>query len=232
MPTSPPQKLASAETFLSQEKSMAELAKTASEALRSSGLLAPEADKVSFGVGEEKDQSAAAGQPRTLPWGQLAELTKCLLVRSLLPASITPSDQKRIMNHTAQRWFSLLRSPALSKLAFGPFVRLLAEEAAGPAKVTIFSAHDSTLIGAITALRLANPSQWPEYASHLKVEVFKPEGGGTRLARFSLNGEVLRHLELEGELIPLDDVVRLALDGGGEGGEGGEPSRGGEIKDL
>ena len=50
---------------------MEDLAKTASEALRSSGLLAPDADKVSFGVGEEKDQSAPAGLPRTLPWGQV-----------------------------------------------------------------------------------------------------------------------------------------------------------------
>ena len=138
------------------------------------------------------------------------------------------------MTHTAQRWFSLLRSPALSKLAFGPFVRLLAEEAAGPAKVTIFSAHDSTLIGAITALRLANPSQWPEYASHFKVELFKPEGGGQgggRLARFSLNGEVLKHLELEGELIPLEDVVKLALDRG-EGGVGSDSNDEVGEKDL
>ena len=215
-------KLASSESFLSKESSMAELAKSASDALRSSGLLAPEADSISFGVGEEKD--AFATHSPTLPWGQLSELTKCLLVRDMLPSSISSSNQKAIMEHTAQRWFSLLRFPNLSKLAFGPFVRLLASEVDDPAaaKVTIFSAHDSTLIGVITALRLANPSKWPEYASHFKVEVFSEvggeRGGGKRLARFSLNGEVLRHLELEGEMIPFEDVVRLALGGGKDEG--------------
>uniref|UniRef100_A0A7S2K0L1 Acid phosphatase n=2 Tax=Leptocylindrus danicus TaxID=163516 RepID=A0A7S2K0L1_9STRA len=65
----------------------------------------------------------------------------------------------------------------------------------------IYSAHDSTLIGLMCALRLEQPSQWPEYASALKIEIFEVEceeennsSGFKRIrryCRFSLNDTIL-----------------------------------------
>jgi len=120
-------------------------------------------------------------------YAQLAEITKCLAVRDRLPPGITSDDQQQIMKFAATRWFHLLRDPRLAVLAMGSMVRMVlgvVEEGEEP--VTVFSAHDSTLIGLICALRLRNPASWPEYASCFKVEVFEGD-----LLRFSLNGEVL-----------------------------------------
>ncbi|GMH86043.1 hypothetical protein TrVE_jg4414 [Triparma verrucosa] len=209
--------LTETEEFQMAEESMIPLAKKATSILRASGLLGQMADSVSFGVGEEKDASnAAAAADKPLPWGQLSEVTKCLLVRELLPSSITEEEQKKIMLHSAGRWFKLLRHPKMASLAMGPFVRLLMKvvEADDGTPVSIISAHDSTLIGAICALRLENPSVWPEYASCLKIEVFDAPNGG-KFLRISLNGEVLGSTELEGDLFAVGEIKRLVFDSAG-----------------
>jgi acid phosphatase len=76
--------------------------------------------------------------------------------------------------------------------------------------VTIWSAHDSTLIGLLCAYRLEQPTQWPEYASYLIMELLQQVNNGQQYVRFSLNGQYLRS-KWEGEeptdMIPLQMLV-------------------------
>jgi len=87
--------------------------------------------------------------------------------------------------------------------------------------LTVWSAHDSTLISLLCAFRLKRPSTWPEYASCLMLELLQEEHATADKAnelyvRFSLNGEILpSHISVDGggssaswvELVPLTALV-------------------------
>ena len=164
-------------------------------------------------------------QFQPLQWNQLAELTKCLSVRDMLPPGITKEDQEVIAEHTAWRWFQTLRHPRLAYLAMHTVtsrqVDYLLNHTNEPA-LTIWSAHDSTLIGLLCAYRLEQPAIWPEYASHLLLELIEVENVADKrkelFVRFSLNGEVLKsHWEGEDsfEMIPLT-LLKKKIDSVGD----------------
>jgi len=165
------------------------------------GLLGEGARNVTFGIGEEKDlddQSPKNDDIQPLPWAQLSEITKCLAVRNMLPPEITNEDQIAISSNAAWRWYTNLRNARLSYLAMGDMVRLITENIAGRKsvpkrkKLWIYSAHDSTLIGLMCAFRLEQPTEWPEYASFLKIEVLTAADEKEYYLRFSLNGKLLK----------------------------------------
>ena len=155
-----------------------------------------------FGVGEDKeaDTTTSNQQPR-LSWSQLAEITKCLQVRNLLPPSITQEDQETISEYTAWRWFQSLRHPRMAYLAMQPMMSRIVKAMHHYEKeppVIVYSAHDSTLIGLLCGFRLEQPSVWPEYGSYIKIELLEVETVGQEekehVVRFSLNGSLLRSL--------------------------------------
>lgn len=146
-----------------------ELATRVSDALRDGGIVDSQADRISYGVGEEKDDASQDGRGASpLAFSQLAEVTKCLRVRDLLPPTISAADQEELMAYAAERWTTLLSAgtPSVSTLAMSPCLRMLLSFAADPShpKATLISAHDSTLIGLLCALKLRMPAVWPEYA--------------------------------------------------------------------
>ena len=86
--------------------------------------------------------------------------------------------------------------------------------------LTIWSCHDSSLIGMICAYRLERPHTWPEYASVLLMEVVKVQAEDTAngtpspvqlMVRFSLNGERLR-IQWDKDQEPLDMISLSELD--------------------
>jgi Histidine phosphatase superfamily (branch 2) len=235
---------------LEREAEMRPLAVRCSRAL--SPLLGPGAFDISFGVGEEEDDEEEtndgggggggedAGAPphhsqreRVLPWSQLAEITKCLSVRGLLPDSILDEDREALSAHSAWRWFESLRHPRLAYLSMhvftGAIVRTMRNHPEEP-PVIIYSCHDSSLIGLLCAFHLEQPSVWPEYGSVLKIELLERQSthteGGDPAAekdyavRFSLNGEALRsqwHGDLRDE-ISLDKLAYyVSTEGADEG---------------
>ena len=64
-------------------------------------------------------------------------------------------------------------------------------EGAIPLLLQLYSAHDSTLFGLLSAFDLSAPATWPEYGARLQVELWREATGRMRL-RFVLNGETLR----------------------------------------
>jgi acid phosphatase len=77
--------------------------------------------------------------------------------------------------------------------------------------LTIYSAHDSTLIGLLCAFRLEQPTEWPEYGSYLKIDLLEKTNVDKDddleekeyVVRFYLNGKLLRsqwHGELREEI--------------------------------
>jgi acid phosphatase len=182
-------------------------------------MLASDAHEFSFGVSQENAGKDSI-EVEPLAWNQLAEITKCLAVRNRLPPGITEADQEAISQHAAWRWFMNMRDPRLSFMAMNPFtskqVEYMVRHETEPA-LTIWSAHDSSLIGLLCAYRLEQPSVWPEYGSYLMLELLEVSDAATAkddssrsakeyVVRFSLNGQVLRS-EWGGvvrETIPLD----------------------------
>jgi acid phosphatase len=203
--------LATRPHILAREQELQSLAIQATQALQP--LLAPDAHDISFGVdGEHPGDVEIEVEP--LAWNQLAEITKCLQVRERLPPEITDADVEIIMKHCAWRWMENLRVPRLAHLAMGKLARtqlqsfLRSEEPL----LTLWSAHDSTLIGMLCIYRLEQPTEWPEYASYLIMELLEATDSETRdlVVRFSLNGQVLRS-EWDGEkhdVIPLSTLIR------------------------
>jgi hypothetical protein len=178
-----------------KEQEMLPLAIRVTAALRDS--LGEEAFGVAFGVGEEDKSDNPEERP--LAWGQLAEITKCLQVRNRLPPTVSAKDQETISKHTAWRWFESLRHPRLAFLAMNRMTSRMIDAMHRHDKeppVIIYSGHDSTLIGLLSAFRLELPSVWPEYGSYLKIELMEDvtpgDGEKEHVVRFSLNGNVLR----------------------------------------
>jgi len=195
-------KLAKQPQVLEKEASMRPLAVRCTRSLLP--ILGEGAFGLSFGVDESDDNNEQEEGP-TLSWIQLAEITKCLRVRGMLPDSITGEDQEALMDYTAWKWFQSLRSPRLAYIAMGRFTQTLVKtmqrrEQEPP--LTVYSCHDSSLVGLMCALHLELPSTWPEYGALMKIELLektKSNGDGTTadtdlVLRFFLNGELLRSI--------------------------------------
>jgi acid phosphatase len=218
--------LSSQAHFRQREDELKELAMRATLALKP--MLGDGADEVSYGVGEEHSSESADSDSKPLAWTQLAEISKCLQVRNLLPETITEEDQESISNHAAWKWMETLRHPRLAYLAMNPMVSSIMDSMRRrldgdlSEALHIHSAHDSTLIGLLCAFRLEPPRKWPEYGSYLKIELLEVGSFDSHdqlhdeleehhyFVRFSLNGEVLHmqwdqeHEEEPLEIIPLE----------------------------
>ncbi len=212
------QQLANRPDVIQQEEELRPLAIRATQALQD--LLADGAMDVTFGVAEGSSSSNSKTDQhfKTLSWAQLAEITKCLRVRNMLPPSISEEDQEKISNHLAQKWFGLLRHARLSYLAMNRMTHMMLQrmkiqqhqqqqhqhqdhQQGLLPRIIIYSGHDSTLIGLMCAFRLEQPTQWPEYGSYLKVELIEEvtlqqhppkEDTIQYWVRFSLNGQPLK----------------------------------------
>lgn len=142
-----------------------------------SHLIDDSVDALVFGIGEEMEQNGMDGNP--LAWIQLVEIMKCLKVRNLLPNTISEEEYEIASAHVAWKWFESLRDERLARLAMKPFMNFIMGELLqvqsrgerGTEKetredeetlLTIYSCHDSSLIGLISAFRLQQPSKWPE----------------------------------------------------------------------
>ena len=195
-------KLAAQPHLQEREAEMKDLAVQTTRAL--SPLLGDGAFDVSFGVGEEKTKTT---HHHHLAWTQLSEITKCLQVRNMLPASITTQDQEAISSHAAWKWMECLRHPRLAYLAMNPMTSSMVDSMKrtleGDKRVKpllVYSAHDSTLIGLLCAFRLEQPSKWPEYGAWLKIELIEccaidsddATSDKEYFVRFSLSGNVLK----------------------------------------
>jgi hypothetical protein len=193
--------------------------------------LAPDAHEAKFGVEEEEngkvknnndddeeEEEEESIETEPLSWNQLAEITKCLAVRNKLPSSLSLEDQERISHHVAWRWFQTFRNPRVSYLAMHTMTEQMMQyflakttqqqQQQHPPPLTIWSAHDSTLISLLCAFRLEQPSAWPEYASYLMLELLEKDQ--ELFVQFSLNGEILQS-QWENQppkrLIPLLELV-------------------------
>jgi len=185
--------------FISKEKEMYPLAVRISNVLYEQNFVdAAKASLLSFGVGEDKDdkkqvESSEQQKYPILSWIQLAEISHCLMARNLLPLDfISSKDYNDIMNYVAWRWFYILSNADLSKMALKSLIKKIVwnaysyveykeqdgnEEGQQQPLLYLFSAHDATLIGLMCGLHMEQPSQWPDYGSFLKVELFEDEKG-------------------------------------------------------
>ena len=119
--------LASRKHLREKEEEMLDLAIQTTISLQN--LLGEGAHGVSFGIGEEKCSAVAPNATKPLSWAQLAEITKCLAVRDLLPETISIRDQEAIAAHTAWKWFENIRHPRLAYLAMNPMVTTMLSHA-------------------------------------------------------------------------------------------------------
>jgi Histidine phosphatase superfamily (branch 2) len=204
--------------ILRREQELRPLAVAATRALHL--LLAPDARLADFGIPQNVSRSVAASEIEPLSWNQLAEITKCLAVRDRLPGGITKEHQEQISQHAAWRWFESFRDEKLSYLAMDILTKSIVnsllkhnppdEPVDNEPPLTIWSAHDSTLICLMCAFRLEQPAKWPEYGSYLLIELLHVPDETERWVRFSLNGQVLRSMwnpqEEPQELIALDEL--------------------------
>jgi hypothetical protein len=181
--------------MVARERLLLPLATRTTAALHN--LLSPDAREASFGVEQEIPDNNSSIEIEPLSWNQLAEITKCLSVRNLLPVSISVEDHHAIVAHAAWRWFQILTVPRLAYLSMHKMaskqVEYLVKHEKEPPFI-VWSAHDSTLIGLLCAYRLEQPAVWPEYASYLMLELIQASNGEKKelYVRFSLNGELLR----------------------------------------
>jgi hypothetical protein len=194
------QEISRQEHFVARERELRPLALRVTTALHE--LLAPDAREADFGVAQQHPQFMLDGETsievEPLSWNQLAEITKCLAVRDMLPHGISKDDQELILQHAAWRWFNTFANHRLARLAMGTMTDRIVSSMVGhrqePA-LTIWSAHDSTLICLLCAFQLEQPASWPEYGSCLMVELFErscDNDDDALLVRFSLNGSVLK----------------------------------------
>jgi Histidine phosphatase superfamily (branch 2) len=188
-----------------KEAAMLPLARRVSASIKP--LLSPNAHEISFGVngdgsadtanGEEEPPEEIEVQP--LSWNQLAEVCKCLSVYDRLPSGLDANDVAQVLNFSAQRWFDNLQNARLVHLATSDFVHRQLDvfchhsPAADEERLmTIWSAHDSSIVGLLCAYRLERLTEWPQYASHLVLELLLDESTGERFVQFSMNGTPLQ----------------------------------------
>ncbi|GKY99349.1 hypothetical protein MPSEU_000890000 [Mayamaea pseudoterrestris] len=221
--------LSSRPHILEREQDLKPLAIRATKALRH--LLAADAHEISFGVDGDIDNEQSGSQQvelQPLGWNQLAEITKCLSVRELLPEGIGADMVEKIGKHAAWRWFENLTNERLVHLAMHKMSRAMIDTLMDDdsKRLVIWSAHDSTLIGLLCAFRLQMPAVWPEYASSIVVELIEASSSMNgnekeRFVRFSLNGEQL-NCEWKGE--PVMDMIPVSMLSGKIGSTNGVAS--------
>lgn len=194
-------------------------------------LLAADAHEAVFGAKQLRQKQPASAESieiEPLAWNQLAEITKCLACRDKLPAAITQQDHFDVVQHAAWRWFESFRHPRLAYLGMyeqclamvNTFRNSNANDNVTEPLMTLYSAHDSTLIGLLCAFKLERPVAWPEYGSFLTMELLevseeKKAGVGKKTpgdlyVRFTLNGERLRTMWDDGEPAEMILLDRLA----------------------
>lgn len=190
---------------LQRESDMLPLAVKATTALHD--MLGEGAHEVSFGVVQDSNMSI---EIEPLQWNQLAEITVCLDSRDMLPTPLTSTDKEDIAHHTAWRWFQTLSNPRLIYLAMHEFVSkqmdVFKTDESEP--LTVWSAHDSTLIALLCAYRLERPDVWPEYASYIVMELVEQVESNERFVRFSINGQ---RLQSQWEDSPAYDMIPLSV---------------------
>lgn len=217
------EQLADRPRILAREEELLPLAIRATHAL--SDMLAPDARDADFGAAQKSQRATSAaatstGELQPLSWNQLAEITKCLAVRDLLPEGISKEDQEAISQHAAWRWFEAFRHPRLAHLAIGTLTEAMVGHLQNHSReppMTVWSAHDSTLICLMCAFRLEQPAVWPEYGSYLMLELIQVDEDELYV-RFSLNGQVLISQWDDGpvEMIPLTTLAEnIASQGSG-----------------
>mgnify|MGYP003867368317 CR=1 FL=1 len=197
-----------------KEEEMLPLAVRVTKALHP--LLAADAHEAEFGAKQLRHVSAESIEIEPLAWNQLGEITKCLGVRNMLDdVGVSQQDFRNTVQHAAWRWFESFRHPRLAYLSMNAICTQMVETCRNHTQeppMTLFSAHDSTLIGLLCAFKLQQPVAWPEYGSFLMMELLEVEEGTSKdlYVRFSLNGDVLRLMWLEGEptdMILLDQLI-------------------------
>ena len=190
---------------IQKESDMLNLAVKATKALHD--MLGKGAHEVSFGVVQESDWSI---EIEPLQWNQLAEITVCLDSRDMLPPPLTKDDKEDITHHTAWRWFQTLSNPRLVYLAMHDFVskQMNVFKTDDTEPLTVWSAHDSTLIALLCAYRLERPDVWPEYASYIAMELVEEGDSKERFVRFSINGQ---RLQSQWEDAPAYDMIPLSV---------------------
>ena len=205
-----------------RESQLRSLAERATVALHP--FLGADAHEVAFGVVQEHAGEISI-EVEPLAWNQLAELTTCLVVRDMLPPALSVQDQQDICKHAAWLWFHTLRHPRMAYLSMHRMTSQQVEyfekhigtpddddddDDNSKVVMTLWSAHDSTLIGLLCAYRLERPAEWPEYASYLIMELIEVTTTSTSdgnnnnnskqekgfFVRFSLNGQ---HLKMQWE---------------------------------
>lgn len=219
-------KLSQRQHLLEREAELKTLSQKISQEIRP--FVGEDASSVSFGIGEEGDHKL---KERPLSWSQLSEIMTCLKVRGLLPDSITTEEYEMATSHSAWKWFENLRYNQLAYLAMKPFMNFIMDTLHDGRKQSsksmtndeistmyIYSAHDSSLIGLMCAFRLQQPSQWPEYGSYLKIELFEADpisntNGEEKeyFVRFSLNNNVLKSAWGlgEGDYLEMKNMIPL-----------------------
>lgn len=183
-------------------------------------LLAADAHEAQFGAKQvrrtQPHEESIEIEP--LAWNQLGEITKCLSCRPgmLEKVGIAQEDHHAVVQHAAWRWFETFRHPRLAFLSMNGQCLKMLEIATNHDKeppMTLYSAHDSTLIGLLCAFKLEQPVAWPEYGSFLMMELLEVTEGDTKelYIRFSLCGELLRLMwQEEGEpydMMPLSTLM-------------------------
>ena len=186
---------------MQRESEMLDLAVEATTALHD--MLGEGAHEVSFGVVQDSSWSI---EIEPLQWNQLAEITVCLDSRDMLPPPLTTEDKDAIGKHTAWRWFQTLSHPRLIYLAMHDFVNKQMDvfKRQESEHLTIWSAHDSTLIAIMCAYRLERPAVWPEYASYVVLELVEETVTKELFVRFSINGQ---RLQSQWEDSPAFDMI-------------------------
>jgi len=222
-------KLAARPHLQAKEEELLPLALRVTRALHP--LLAADAHEASFGATQQQQQlrrtSAESIEVEPLAWNQLGEITKCLACRDRLPPEISEQDHHDVVQHAAWRWFESFRHPRLAYLSMHEqcekMVHYFVNHNDAEPVLTLYSAHDSTLIGLMCALKLEQPVEWPEYGSFLMMELLEVTTTTTTTAlqdgeaesekkglyvRFSLCGELLRSMWDEpADMILLDRLV-------------------------
>ena len=146
----------------------------------------------------------AVGVRGLAAWHSLAELSRALQEHNQLPDGISVEDVAAAAEQRAARWRILVSDTRLTMLAMRPLLVDMVEQAAerlagGQTRLQVYSAHPSSILALLGALRLDFTGQWPMAGSILSTELFllrdgssSPAGPANAYLRFSLDGNILR----------------------------------------
>jgi len=148
-----------------------------------------------------------------LDWDHIRESLQCSTEHGIVIPGVGPDEVAQVYAFNMRQWLTRYGYPGLGRHAIGGLVGRLMEHSSdavhgeGP-PLTLYSAHDSTLVALLANLALALPGEaewpawaldWPPYASLLEVETWRHtsqrhKGGYAEASvRFVYNGAVLPH---------------------------------------